>query len=139
MQQWRLSLAIGHCSTAVEHSTLDAVQLLCYFLQSVALLDPALVNGKRVDFDMVHMTVSIAADVMIFDPTAPCYVRRGLDEASLFSEGTKCSKHVLNGATMIPLVATPFGKPGPSAQGFLQSLDSVARSVLQRDAVAGHA
>ena len=36
--------------------------------------------------------------------TAPSYVRRGLDEATLVSEYelAKRNKHVLNGATMVP-------------------------------------
>ena len=53
-----------------------------------------------------------------------------MDEASLFSEceGAKRNKHVLNGATMVPLVVTTFGKMGPSAQGFLQSSADVACS-----------
>ena len=39
---------------------------------------------------------------MIVDPTAPSYVRRGLDEARVISECevAKRSKHVLNGATI---------------------------------------
>ena len=50
------------------------------------------------------MAGSNGADVMIADPTALCYVRRGIDDASLFSkcEGAKHNKHVLNGATMVP-------------------------------------
>ena len=53
-----------------------------------------------------------------------------MDEARLFSEceGAKRNKHVLNGATMVPLVVTTFGKMGPSAQGFLQSSADVACS-----------
>ena len=43
-------------------------------------------------------------------------------------EVAKRNKHVLNGATMVPLVMTTFGKLGPSAQGFLQSLADVACS-----------
>ena len=35
---------------------------------------------------------------------------------------------MLNGATLVPLVGTTFGKLGPSAQGFLQSLADVASS-----------
>ena len=65
---------------------------------------------------------------MIVDPTAPYYVRRGMDEARLFGEGegAKRNKHVLYGATMVPLVVTTYGKLGPSAQGFLQRLADVA-------------
>ena len=76
------------------------------------------------------MAGSIGADVMIVDPTGPCYVRRGLDEARLFSEceGAKRNKHVLNGATMVPWVVPTFGKLGPSAQGFLLSLADVSCS-----------
>ena len=67
---------------------------------------------------------------MIVDPTAPSYVRRGFDEATLISECevAKRNKHVLNGATMVPLAMTTFGKLGPFAQGFLQSLADVACS-----------
>ena len=97
-------------------------------LQGVSYLDPALVNGKRVDCHLFDMAGSVGADVMIVDPSAPCYVKRGLDEARLFSEceGGKRNKHVLNGAAMVPLVVTTFGKLGPSAQGFLQSLAGIA-------------
>ena len=37
--------------------------------------------------------------------------------ARFFSEceGAKCNKHVLNGATMVPLVVTTLGKLSPSA------------------------
>ena len=42
-------------------------------------------------------------------------------------KGAKRNKHVLNGA-IVPLVVTTFGKLGPSAQGFLQSLADVACS-----------
>ena len=50
-------------------------------------------------------------------------------------EGGKHNKHVLNGATMVPLVVTTFGNLGPSAQGLLQSLADVACStgVVDRD------
>ena len=37
-------------------------------------------------------------------------------------ERAKREKHVLNGATMIPLVMTTFGKLGPSAESYLKSL-----------------
>ena len=53
-----------------------------------------------------------------------------MDKASLFSEceGAKRNKHVLNGATIVPLVLTTFGNLGLSAHGFLQSLVDVACS-----------
>ena len=54
--------------------------------QGGSFLDPALVNGERVDFHVVDMAGSIGADVVFLDPTAPWYVESGLDEASLFSE-----------------------------------------------------
>ena len=99
-------------------------------LQGASFLDPALVNGKRVNFHLVDLAGSIGVDVMIVDPTAPSYIRRGLDEARVISdcEVAKRNKHVLNGATMVPLVITTFGKLGPSAQGFLQSLANFACS-----------
>ena len=59
-------------------------------LQGLSLLDPALVNGKRIDFYLVDMAGSVGADVMIVHPTAPCYLRRGLDEASLFTLNHRC-------------------------------------------------
>ena len=43
-------------------------------------------------------------------------------------ERAKREKHVLNGATMIPLVMTTFGKLGPSAESYLQGLADVACS-----------
>ena len=50
------------------------------------------------------------------------------DEARFLREcqRAKREKHVLNGATMIPLVTTTFGKLGPSAESCLQSLSDVA-------------
>ena len=48
------------------------------------------------------------------------YLRRGLDEASLFSEceGGKRNKHVLNGAIMVPLVVTTL-QTGSFCSGLL--------------------
>jgi hypothetical protein len=37
-------------------------------------------------------------------------------------------KHALNGATMVPLVMSTFGKLGPAAEGYLQNIASVACS-----------
>ena len=81
-------------------------------MQGEAFMDPALVNGRRVDFHMFDMAGSIGVDVKIADPTAPSYVQRGWDESRLWREceRAKREKHVLNGATMIPLVMTTFGK-----------------------------
>ena len=69
-------------------------------LQGVSFIDLAVVNGKRVDFHLFDLAGSIGADVLIVDPTTPCYAERGLDEATLLSkcEGAKRDKHVLNGA-----------------------------------------
>ena len=99
-------------------------------LQGEVLMDPALVNGRRVDFHVFDLAGSIGADVMITDPTAPSYVERGWDESRLLRECERAKrvKHVLNGATMIPLVMTTFGKLGPSAESYLQSLADVACS-----------
>ena len=43
-------------------------------------------------------------------------------------EGGKRDKHVLNGATIVPLVMTTFGKLGPSAEAYLQRLADVGCS-----------
>ena len=77
---------------------------------------------------MFDMAGSVGADVMITDPTAPSYVQRGWDESRLLREceRAKREKHVLNGATMIPLVMTTFGKLGPSAESYSKSLADVA-------------
>ena len=74
-------------------------------LQGEAFMDPALVNGKRVDFHVFDLACSVGANVMITDPTAPTYMQRGWDEARLIREceRAKRDKHVLNGATMVPL------------------------------------
>ena len=42
----------------------------------MSFLDPALVNGQRVDFNMFDLAGSSGADVMKVDPTAPSYVER---------------------------------------------------------------
>jgi hypothetical protein len=49
---------------------------------------------------------------MIVDPTAPSHSSG--DEVQLFRkhETLKCEKHVLDGASMLPLVMTSFGKLG---------------------------
>ena len=95
-----------------------------------SFLDPAVLNGKRVHFQVFDLAGSFGADVMIVDPTAPSYVERGWDEVRLLSEceRAKRDKHVMNGATMVSLVMSPFGKTVPSAQGVLQSPADVAYS-----------
>ena len=40
----------------------------------MSFLDPALVNGKRVDFQLVDLADSNGADVMIVGPAAPSCV-----------------------------------------------------------------
>jgi hypothetical protein len=61
----------------------------------------------------------------------------GKSESVLFREAeqAKTRKHVLDGATMVPLVMSTFGKLGPAAEGYLQNLASVACStgVVGRD------
>ena len=47
-------------------------------LHGEAFMDPALVNGKRVDFHVFDLAGSVGADVMITDPTAPTYTQRGM-------------------------------------------------------------
>jgi hypothetical protein len=67
-------------------------------------------------------------DVTIVDPTCPSYL--GKSEAVLFleAEQAKTRKHVLNGATMVPLVMSTFGKLGTAAEGNSQNLAFVACS-----------
>ena len=50
-------------------------------LQGEAVMDPASVNGKRVDFHVFDLAGSTGADVMIADPTSPSYVQKGWDES----------------------------------------------------------
>ena len=62
------------------------------------------------------------------NPTAPSYER--VLESDLFSrkEREKSFKHLLAGASMVPLVMSTCGKLGPSAEAYLQSLAAVASS-----------
>ena len=46
-------------------------------LQGEAFTDPALVNGKHVDFHVFDLAGSVGA-VMITDPTAPPQIQRGM-------------------------------------------------------------
>jgi hypothetical protein len=48
--------------------------------------------------------------------------------ATTHVDEAKSRKHVLNGATMVPLVLSTFGKLAPAAEGYLQNLASVACS-----------
>ena len=70
-------------------------------------MDPAFVNGKRVDFHVFDLAGSIGADVMITDPNAPSYVQKGLDESRLLRERerAKREKHVLNVGIMLYFVS----------------------------------
>ena len=91
-------------------------------------LDPAVVNGKRVDFHVFDTPGSIACDATVVDPTAPTYQKK--DEAVLVREVEKGKvlKHVFTGDTMVPLAMSTFGKLGPAAEGYLQTLANVACS-----------
>jgi hypothetical protein len=86
------------------------------------------VNGKRVDFHAFNTSGSVGCDVTIVDPTCPSYL--GKSESVMFREAEQAEtrKHVLNGATMVPLVMSTFGKLGPAAELYLQNLASVACS-----------
>jgi hypothetical protein len=79
------------------------------------------VNGKRVGFHVFVTSGSVGCDVTMKDPTCPSYL--GKSESVLFREAeqAKTRKHVLNGATMVPLVMSAFGKLGPAAEGYLQN------------------
>ena len=80
-------------------STRSLLTLICRVFLALAL-----VNGRRVDFHLFDMAGSVGADVTIVDPTAPCYVKRGLDEARLLREceAGKHNKHVFNGLMWFP-------------------------------------
>ena len=85
-------------------------------------------NGKRVDLHVFDMSGSIGADATIVDTTAPSY--RGMDVCAIFRkfEKQKCDKHVLEGATFVPLVMSTYGKLAPAAESYLQELATVACS-----------
>jgi hypothetical protein len=103
-------------------------------LQGDDPLDPSLLNGKRVDFNVFDLSgISVGADFMIVDPTAPCYgshctLLSGYDDAQLLRKinTMKHEKHDLSGATIVPLVMTSFGKLGPAGEGHSQSLATIA-------------
>jgi hypothetical protein len=48
------------------------------------------------------------------------------------AEQAKTRKHVLNGATMVPLLMSTFGKLGPAAEGYLQNLATCSTGVVDR-------
>jgi hypothetical protein len=60
---------------------------------------------------MFELSGSNAADVMIVDHTATSYLC--LHAATLFKNR---EKHKLQGATIVPLRITAFGKLGPAAE-----------------------
>ena len=64
--------------------------LILIYRVCLTFSDPALVNGKRVDFHLVDMSGSVGADVMIVDPTTPCYARRSLASAKVLSVTSMC-------------------------------------------------
>ena len=80
---------------------------------------------------MFDLTGSVGADVVIPDPTVPTFVQQGWaqDKLPRECEKAKGDKHVLPVATMVPLVMTTFGKLGPFAVAYLNSLADVACSV----------
>jgi hypothetical protein len=92
--------------------------------RAMLFLDPALVNGKRVEFHVFDTSGCVGCDVTmtIVDPTCPSCL--GQSKSGLFraAEQAKTRTHVLNGATMVPLVMSPFGKLEPAAEGCLQNL-----------------
>jgi hypothetical protein len=72
-------------------------------------LDPALVNGKRVDFHVFDTAGSVECIVTIVDPTCPSNL--GKSEYVLFREAEQAwtKNHLLNGATTVPFVMSTFG------------------------------
>jgi hypothetical protein len=66
--------------------------------------------GKQVNVPMFDLSGSIAAHVMIVHSTVLSYIH--LDDAKLFRKSQRCKreKHSLQGASMVPLIATTFGK-----------------------------
>jgi hypothetical protein len=73
-------------------------------------------------FGSVGCEVTIVVPIVSFLP-AEVYI-------CLFCEAeeAKTRKHVLNGATMVPLGMSTFRKLGPDAEGYLQNLATVANS-----------
>jgi hypothetical protein len=97
-------------------------------LQGDAVLDPALVNGKRVDFHVLDTSGSVGCDVTLANPTCSSYLGKSGSAWFREAEQAKTRKHVLNGATMVPVVLSTFGKLGPAAAGYLQNFATVACS-----------
>jgi hypothetical protein len=58
--------------------------LLMLTCRAMLCLDPALENGKRVDFHMFDTSGSVGCDVTVVDPTCPSYL--GKSESVLFRE-----------------------------------------------------
>jgi hypothetical protein len=83
--------------------------------------DTVLVNDKRVEIDVFDTSGSVGCDVTIEDPACPSYL--GKSESVLFREGeqAKTREHVFNGATMVRLDVSTFGKLQPAAEGYLQN------------------
>jgi hypothetical protein len=67
-------------------------------------------NGKRVDFHVFDTFGSVGCDGTIVDPTCPSYLGRSESVSFPEAEQAKTRKPVLNGATMVPLVMSTFGK-----------------------------
>jgi hypothetical protein len=62
------------------------------------------------------------------DPTCLPYLEKPEPVLCREAEQAKTRKHVLNGATSVPLVKSTFVKHGPAAEGYLQYSETVTVS-----------
>jgi hypothetical protein len=102
-------------------------------MQGNAVLDPDSLNGKHVDFHVFDTFGSFGCDATIVDYTYLSYL--GKYKSVLFREAeqAKTQKHLLNVATMVPLVICLCGEFGPTAEGCLQNLATVTCSTIVVD------
>ena len=55
-----------------------------------------MVDGMRMEFQVLDLASSTGADVMITDPTVPAYIERGWDEANLIRECERAKRDKLS-------------------------------------------
>jgi hypothetical protein len=102
------AIACGWLVCVERYAQASTVERADSHLQNDAVLDPALVNGRCVDFHLDNLAI-LGCDVTIMNATHPSYL--GKSDSALFcdAEQAKTRKHVLNGAITISLVMYTFG------------------------------